>query len=395
MGEGRRAIAAAAVSSVLLVLFFPNTLIWVERAGERAVGVFVDSLTDPAAQPLIVGVSLLALLVLSFVIIFGVVRVFTSVGAQRSSGLAKFYESVTPDSPQSKGLMFMLIFTVVFFVGLTMFVPWLADSLDQGDEIDRVFRDIEEGQYSGNLETLFADDAVPDTGPTVSYRNENDTDGDGLPDTWERLGRTPNGVRLDDADPERMDLYVQVNYGENATALSNGERQRLREIWASMPVENPDGSTGIDLHLVTRAPGAGRLQDPVIVDRKDQVDGYYTRDRLLRRYCVHTQVVLGEIVNKTDIGYAETPGRAVVLESRRFADYEGSVPFRTAMITHGLLHTVVGEVDGDVHSNGGWLDYPRQGNEGLSRAVVRKLQRDGFSTTQAYSQECAAVIQGG
>lgn len=78
------------------------------------------------------------------------------------------------------------------------------------------------------------------TDPTVE-----DTDGDGFTDGEE--------VHLDevlpDADPARMDIYVEVDYME-APGLTAAEQSSLEESFADAPVENPDGSDGISLHVI-------------------------------------------------------------------------------------------------------------------------------------------------
>jgi len=387
MGQWRRLVVAAVVSTVLAVLCIPNTFL---RAG-TTMGVVVDRVVsgvqDPAVQPVLLGIALLGLLLLSFLVIFWIVKFFTSVGASQGSRLARLYDRLTPESPRSKGLMFMLAFTVVFMVGIALFVPWFADTLTD-DEIDRVFSDVQQGEYGGDLQELFSEDAVTSEEPTVSYRDAGvDTDGDGIPDARERAGETPDGEPLPGADPGQLDLYVQLNYGEDVTPLTAAERSRLEEIWSTMPVDNVNGSQGIDLHLATEPPG-GTLDETARASGSAALDSYYTEQRLGERYCVYHQVVLGDINQSNAIGYAEAPGRAVFLDGRRFADYEGDVPFRTAMITHALLHTVVGEVDGGVHTSGGWLDYPSANNERLTDAVATQLETEGFVTTETYRQQC-------
>jgi hypothetical protein len=90
-----------------------------------------------------------------------------------------------------------------------------------------------------------------------------DSDGDGLPDAVElRRGTDPenpdtdgdgltDGIEvtaLSEADPLRMDVFVEVDY-MNGTKPSTGAIELVREAYASAPVENPDGSTGISLHV--------------------------------------------------------------------------------------------------------------------------------------------------
>ncbi len=85
-----------------------------------------------------------------------------------------------------------------------------------------------------------------------------DTDGDGLRDSWETQGYTAaNGVFVDlpalGANPLRKDVFVELDYMVGAdhshrplaTAI-----QKVVDAFAAAPVENPDGSAGITLHVV-------------------------------------------------------------------------------------------------------------------------------------------------
>lgn len=80
--------------------------------------------------------------------------------------------------------------------------------------------------------------------------NRTDTDGDGYPDGMEvRCTDT-----LPDADPLRTDIYVEID-AAGPEMLSEEVRRSIRETFADAPVSNPDGSTGIDIHLVTNDTG--------------------------------------------------------------------------------------------------------------------------------------------
>ena len=80
-----------------------------------------------------------------------------------------------------------------------------------------------------------------------------DTDGDALLDGWEVNGH-PNTEPLPGADPLRADIYVEMDYmvrasasnglGPNATVMAN-----IVDSFDNAPNSNPDGSTGITIHL--------------------------------------------------------------------------------------------------------------------------------------------------
>lgn len=77
-----------------------------------------------------------------------------------------------------------------------------------------------------------------------------DSDGDGYLDGAEYRNETSDGVPLPNADPRTMDLYVTVVTNESGPPLSQSLRANVTEQFATMPVDNPDGSQGVDLHFV-------------------------------------------------------------------------------------------------------------------------------------------------
>lgn len=72
-----------------------------------------------------------------------------------------------------------------------------------------------------------------------------DTDGDGLPDGAEVGGKGA----LSDADPLHYDVFLEVSYDEG-TKLTDAEQRKLKQAFEEAPIENPDGSTGVSLHLL-------------------------------------------------------------------------------------------------------------------------------------------------
>jgi len=69
-----------------------------------------------------------------------------------------------------------------------------------------------------------------------------DTDGDGLPDGAE----VEMTDRFPGADPMHKDIFVEVDY---TSRLETRYIRDMREEFESAPVSNPDGTTGIELHI--------------------------------------------------------------------------------------------------------------------------------------------------
>jgi len=109
----------------------------------------------------------------------------------------------------------------------------------------------------------------PDAQQAQADTNATDTDGDGLSDSLERsvYGTDPTdadtdgdgypdgmevrcGEAIPGADPLRTDIYVEVD-STQSTTLSDSVQTSIVETFDNAPVSNPDGSTGIDIHLVT------------------------------------------------------------------------------------------------------------------------------------------------
>ncbi|MDY3048970.1 MAG: zinc-dependent metalloprotease family protein [Rothia sp. (in: high G+C Gram-positive bacteria)] len=82
-----------------------------------------------------------------------------------------------------------------------------------------------------------------------------DTDGDRLLDVWETDGYDYNRDGIIDidfaalgADPYRKDLFIEMDYMPDLLA-TEAELDTIVDTFAQMPIWNPDGSTGITLHL--------------------------------------------------------------------------------------------------------------------------------------------------
>lgn len=115
-----------------------------------------------------------------------------------------------------------------------------------------------------------------------------DVDADGLFDHWETDGIDMDGDGVADldlpelgADPMHKDIFLQIDYLEDrdTTAfgtytheIAPGVTQKLAEIMAAAPVQNPDGTTGIRMHI-----DAGSLTDDAGVPYSNLPEGVSRR----------------------------------------------------------------------------------------------------------------------
>jgi hypothetical protein len=209
-----------------------------------------------------------------------------------------------------------------------------------------------------------------------------DTDGDGLLDGWERHEETPAGVALPGADPLAKDLYVQVDYARGTDRPSEGFYSTVAAEFAEMPVDNPDGSSGVSVHVRD----GGRVNASVSFTGETGSfwtlkDRYY-RSELGPRAGVYHQVLVADFEGD-EVGYGEVGGEFSVLA----ADLDSGT--RRRVVVHELLHNVVGRVeargvcpDEPRHYCGGGYLGPRivTGDDAyLAEALARQIERDGFS----------------
>lgn len=202
-----------------------------------------------------------------------------------------------------------------------------------------------------------------------------DTDGDRLLDGWEVAGESADGAPLPDADPLRMDLYVELLRPEDGDHLTDREERTLERYWDEMPVENPDGSTGISIH-VRRQTVEGAVAHVDGDDAKDARDYYSERYLGNRTGEYHLAVLTTDYEFGRSAAFGQAPGKVTV-----YAPWPG---FRPDVLTHELLHNVLGRVDSPLaldhdpyHTSEGFLT-PAGAEPHLPEELAAQLERDGF-----------------
>jgi hypothetical protein len=390
-------------------LVFPAELAFLLDPGIAAL---VDAVTWASVtlpQPVFLGVIFLVTATVTILIGLSTARVLYAISRRAGPRTRWAFDKVTPSTPIGKAA-FAFGFTICFLIGSVWALPYVIGDLSDSSGVANT-SDVVAGNGTGDilsetereaLRILSADASVDqhDEYRGAEYeRPTPDTDGDRLKDSWERAGETPDGVQLPDANPQRMDLYVQINYGSGTTPLSATEKRQLREVWASMPVDNPDGSQGITLHIDDQRPQGGLIDGDTTYagTGDDEITRFYTPQFLGERSCRYHQVVVGQLQGETLAGRASAPGYAAYVDTERNenyveltekADFDREVSPRVHVVTHELLHNVVGEVDGSLHTNEGWLTpsaHPRDAF--LSDATASEISANGLAGSGYYQHE--------
>lgn len=146
---------------------------------------------------------------------------------------------------------------------------WSSDASKNSDGDDHVATDY----FAANAWRLSWED-LSDLGDSdfndliVVFRVQQDSDGDGLWDDWETTGIDTTGdgvaeITLPNANPQRKDLYVEVDClvsdGNGNGSLNDPQDHShcppqnamvdVATAFANAPVNNPDGTTGVQLHI--------------------------------------------------------------------------------------------------------------------------------------------------
>ena len=154
-----------------------------------------------------------------------------------------------------------------------------------------------------------------DDGPEVHDHGtdpaERDTDADGFRDGVEVRA----GSMLAAADPLRKDVFLEVDY-MRGTAAPAKKLEKVERAFATAPVENPDGSRGIDLHV--------RVADsPVSPARNtslsEYANGYYRSEYDTRGYGYFHALVVKEVPDRgggNRVGLTSTGVDGMIVEDR-------------------------------------------------------------------------------
>lgn len=252
--------------------------------------------------------------------------------------------------------------------------PAEADSDDDGLADPR---ELELGTDPGSADTdrdllADADELEAGTDPLAE-----DTDGDELLDGWEVEGESPQGTPLPEADPLAMDLYVEVNVVVGAASIDDYDL--VERYFSRMPIENPDGTTGIDIHVEE---GEG-VNESIEFDGDNYWDvaHNYAEPLTADRRRTHHSVLIVPFETDDAWGWGDSPGRDAVVSGAISDQHQREV------MVHELLHNVVGEIDAegacpndpDHYCAGGWLESG-SGDRHLPQPLADEIEEQGFQS---------------
>jgi len=126
----------------------------------------------------------------------------------------------------------------------------IADNLMSKDTDNDGLSDYSENQLGTNPLIVDSDNDGLSDGQEVNTYGTNplspDTDKDGIWDGYEVDNMAQYG-----ANPKRRDIFVEIDKmdAENIRWLNTAEKSKLVSVFETAPIQNPDGSSGVDLHL--------------------------------------------------------------------------------------------------------------------------------------------------
>ena len=183
-----------------------------------------------------------------------------------------------------------------------------------------------------------------------------DIDGDGIPNTWEMKGYDADGDGKIDVDypamganPLKKDIFVEMDYMPDLLA-SEDELDRITEIYAKLPIRNPNGTTGINIHLdagSTRSAkynlgGGNEVAHEQLDGRMQRWGDLYIANMDPNRRSVFHYMIWGDSHgDKGSSGQGYVSGRGfVVTVGPRFWGKSATSDVRVATFVHELGHNL-------------------------------------------------------
>jgi hypothetical protein len=183
-----------------------------------------------------------------------------------------------------------------------------------------------------------------------------DRDGDGLFDSWEI-----NGIHMNDdgivdlnlpalgANPDHKDIFVEIDWMEDATHSHRpmaGVSQAVINAFANAPVTNPDGTSGINLHI-DESNSVPHQNELAIWAGFDAIKAanFDPNRRFVYHYCLFIHNIQG--LDGTS-GIAEFPGNDFVVSLGSWTGGVGTIQQQEGTLMHELGHNLnLGHGGGD------------------------------------------------
>lgn len=265
-----------------------------------------------------------------------------------------------------KGVKTTLIYSLYLLIVIGLFIGGMTISDDDDNDIE---------SFTSKFENIGIT-----VGDTIREVSSGDADGDGISDTIE--------ISNENLSVDKKDIRVVVVYGNNIRELSSDEKENLEEIWDRMDISNPSNSSGINFQLVDEVRADENLyipSDSSDSDRGSLLDEWYEKYVDQSRCGDYHMVVLGEVRLDEFGGWGDAPGYSSIVDGRGSNRYGLGYSDRTRLITHELLHNIVGDINGDhvqgdsKHTSEGWLsETVSSDDEYLSSSVADQLSNSGF-----------------
>ena len=192
-----------------------------------------------------------------------------------------------------------------------------------------------------------------------------DTDGDGLVDAWERDGYDHDGDGTVDVDlpamgasPRRKDIFLEIDYMVDTDHTHRPKAAAIPLVvnaFAQAPVANPDGSTGITLHVDTGNLGGGNA-----LTHRDELGMWERFDTVKsNNFAPARQPIFHYVIfahNMEGFGSVSglsrgIPGRDLVVSLGGWTNQTGTVQEQAGTLLHELGHNLGLRHGGVDHSN--------------------------------------------
>jgi hypothetical protein len=192
-----------------------------------------------------------------------------------------------------------------------------------------------------------------------------DTDGDGLVDAWERDGYDHDGDGTVDVDLPAMgakvrkkDIFLEIDYMETAGHTHKPKNSAIPLVvnaFKNAPVSNPDGSTGIRLHVDTGNLGGGNaIAHDDELGMWSEFDAIKDANFAPARHPIFHYVIFAHNMD----GYGSIsglsrgiPGRDLVVSLGGWTNQTGTVQEQAGTLLHELGHNIGLRHGGIDHSN--------------------------------------------